>query len=206
MTNYEMWSVVLGIAGVIISATAFWQIRLLITQNQKEHEEKRRLHTVELMLEWSKSLKRETSFAETVVEGLNHEQSKCLFEKKTFKVDKKTMQMILEVCPEWKEEYDFDLHRDSYEVKDMVLAQLRWYVISYLNMLETIMTAWNIGILDKETIVQQYSYLYSEEKGWNVLSAFRMAAGKNAYPNIDAFIEELKRKGGGESVSRKRIL
>lgn len=51
MTCYEMRSVGLGIAGVIISAAAFGQIRLLIEQNKKDHEEKRRLHTVELMME-----------------------------------------------------------------------------------------------------------------------------------------------------------
>lgn len=39
-----------------------------------------------------------------------------------------------------------------------------------------------------------------------VLLAFRMAAGKNAYPNIEAFIEELKQKSGEKSVSARKQL
>lgn len=206
MTSYQKLSVMLDVIGLVISSTIFVQILLIIKQNKKAHEEKRRLKTVELMMEWSKSLKRETSFAETVVEGLNHNQSKCLFEKRPFDVDRQTMQMILEICPEFQSDYDMSSQIHTFQVKDMLLAQLRWYVISYLNMLETIMIALKMGIVDSDTIYQQYSYLYNEEKGWNVLRDFRMAAGKNAYPNIEAFIDDLKRKNEEKSVSAKKQL
>lgn len=38
------------------------------------------------------------------------------------------------------------------------------------------------------------------------LQAFRMAAGQNAYPNIEVFIEELKKQSGNKSVSLKKPL
>lgn len=61
-------------------------------------------------------------------------------------------------------------------------------------MLESVMTAWNLNIVDCEEIEEQFQYLYNPQKGWNALEAFREAAGgSNAYPNFEKFIKEMKK-------------
>lgn len=206
MSTYEKISLIISCINILLSSGIIIQIVILLKQNRDSHEEQRRVKTIEMMMEWSKTLQKETSFTETIVEGLNHEQSKKLYEKIPFEVDCETKQKILEVCPNLHAECKQNPETGLYVIKGMLLTELRWYVIEYLNMLETIMAAWSLGIVDRDTIFQQYSYLYCEEKGWNVLEDFRKQAGKDAYPNIELFIEELKSKNRNKSASFKKLL
>ena len=61
------WS--LFFSGLSASATLLILIQLILAyiSKRKEHEEQRRQKTVDVLLEWNKSLERETSFAERIV-------------------------------------------------------------------------------------------------------------------------------------------
>ena len=66
--------------------------------------------------------------------------------------------------------------------------------------------AWNLNIVDREEIEDQFQYLYNPEKGWNALKPFRDAAGgMNAYPNIEKFMQTLENKRIKTSRERPKL-
>lgn len=165
---------------------------------KKHHEEIRRTKTVEIMENWSKSLKKETSFAEKIVEGFSPEQCRALFFKESFELDKAKGLDICQLCNERacvppQSECTQCISGDKFMLEGVQLSEFRWYVIGYLNMLESVMTAWNLNIVDSEEIEKQFKYLYNPERGWNALKSFRVAAGgTEAYPNIEKFMKKLE--------------
>lgn len=160
----------------------------------------RRIKTVEIMENWSKSLKKETSFAEKIVEGFTPDQCRSLFFKEEFELDEKKSKDICQLCREnncnsSQEECDHCNVDRAFKLSGAQLSEFRWYVVGYLNMLESVMTAWHLNIVDQEEIENQFQYLYNPEKGWNALKSFREAAGgMNAYPNIEQFMQTLEKK------------
>lgn len=183
-------------------STLFIAIQLFQTARaeKKHHEETRRIKTVEIMENWSKSLKKETSFAEKIVEGFTAEQCRSLFFKEEFELDCKKGQDICQIC----KENAFDvthascnkcINGDKFKLTGAHLSEFRWYVVGYLNMLESVMTAWNLNIVDRKEIEDQFQYLYNPERGWNALKPFRDAAGgSSAYPNIEKFMQEMENR------------
>lgn len=181
----------------IITAVSTIFIAVQIYQNYKEnkdgHEEVRRIKTVEIMQDWTTSIKKEASYAEMIVEGFTPEQCRHLYLKEQFSIDVDKAKMICQICPNSSDKCQNCKEGDKHILKGTQLNELRWYVVTYLNMLEIVMTAWDLGIVDCETVKNQFQYLYNPEKGWDALEDFRIAAGGNkAYPNIGKFVQMLK--------------
>ena len=180
-------------------STVFIALQLLLTEraNKKHHEEMRRIKTVEIMENWSKSLQKETSFAERIVEGFTPEQCRALYFKEPFQLDVNKGKDICQICTETecdrsKDECKHCIQGDKFKLEGAQLSEFRWYVIGYLNMLESVMTAWKLNIVDRDEIENQFQYLYNPERGWNALKPFREAAGgAEAYPNIEEFMNKL---------------
>ncbi len=182
----------------IASSLILVQLILSFIQKKKEHEEQRRQKTVDMLLEWTHSLECETSSATKIVGKFNEEQCRKLYRQEIFKIDKEIKKEICELCKD--EDHpncsDCSLHesaKDQCYISERQLRELRWYIISYLNTLETILVAWQQGTVDKKMIEREFSYMYNTENGLDVLSKFRNAAGgSRAYPVIDYFIFTLK--------------
>ncbi len=190
------WTLFFQGVSAISSSLILLQLILSFVQKKKEHEEQRRQKTVDMLLEWNHSLKRETSRAEKIVEKFTQEQCRKLYRQEKFSVDEETKKAICQICSN-RQCNDCDSKKNcdnkEYEVSDRQLLELRWYIILYLNTLETILVAWQQGTVDRKVIEHEFSYLYSRENGWDVLSAFRDAAGgTKAFPVIEEFIMTLK--------------
>ena len=183
-------------------STVLILVQLFLTEkaNQKHHEEMRRIKTVEIMENWSKSLQRETSFAEKIVEGFTPEQCRALYFKEPFELEVNRGKDICQICTEGEcsrvgKKCENCIQGDKFRLEGAQLSEFRWYVIGYLNMLESVMTAWKLNIVDSEEIENQFQYLYNPERGWNALKPFREAAGgEDAYPNIEEFMTRLCEK------------
>lgn len=194
-------------------STVLILVQLFLTErgNKKHHEEMRRIKTVEIMENWSKSLQRETSFAEKIVEGFTPEQCRALYFKEPFELDIKKGKAICQICTEGEcnrieKKCENCMQGDKFRLEGAQLSEFRWYVIGYLNMLESVMTAWKLKIVDSEEIENQFQYLYNPEKGWNALEPFREAAGgENAYPNIAEFMTRLCEKRKKPARDKKNL-
>lgn len=213
--KYNM-SETLEIVCSVITALSTIFIAIQLFQNaraeKKHHEEMRRIKTVEVMENWSTSLKKETSFAEKIVEGFTEEQCRSLYFKGEIILDCKKGQDICQICKEGVGDNaqaqckKCIIDKDKFRLAGAQLSEFRWYVVGYLNMLESVMTAWNLNIVDREEIEDQFQYLYNPERGWNALEPFRVAAGgSKAYPNIEKFIQEMKNRRSEEHPGRKEL-
>ena len=196
MSTFELLSIILTSLTLMATSLIIVQIRLARKHKRDEHEEIRRVKTVEVIMAWSQSLKKETSFANRIVEHFSPDQCTKLYKQEAFEVTEEVMGKICDICQlantlKCKECKNHE-HK-KYIIKDLALSELRWYIISYLNMIESVLIAWQMGIVDRKTIEHQFSYLYDPKKQKNVLEAFRNAAGGvERYPAIDAFCKQLQ--------------
>jgi len=165
-------------------------------QMKNEYEKSRREKTVDVIMEWCQTIKKETSTAEYIAGKLNEEQCRALYKKQPFNIDKDMKEVLCQICPLSGDACSSC--RGSNTVDGIPLDEFRWHVISYLNVLETVMISWQLGIVERTVIEDQFSFLYDKGKGWDALTNMRSVAG--GYPATTAFIEQLaqKRSGSGK--------
>lgn len=184
------WISLIELIILIISAVLIIpQIYLLKKQIKEQHEERRRENTTQFMATWCNSVKKDTCIAEQVARKLNTDQCKKLYQHESFSVSNDIKKDICKFCPINKEICEKCSLRDSELVDGKILTELRWHVITYLNTLETILISWDLGIVDKETIENQFAFLNDTDKGCT-LAEFRHTAG--GYPVIEKFIDTIK--------------
>jgi len=180
-----------SIFGSLAVIGVFVQAILIRGQIKKDHERSRREKSVELLGQWAKHLKQDSSLARRIVESLNEEESRNLFNQEETKVAVKyeeSLRKILDLG-------DDELNKPNGEVilNAAQSSKLRWHAMSYLNMLESILVAWQYSIVDREIIEHQFSYLFSPEQGHAALKHFRTAAGgEKAFPAIEIFANHLE--------------
>ena len=203
IANKELWQNVdlwVKIA-TIINACAVFGVSLLWFQIKAEHERSRREKAVDLLLKWNDSLKKETSLARKIVEGFSLEQCRCLYKQESFKVSGKHYKTILEIM-ECHEDQDKEISDDNdADLTQGEISKLRWLVLSYLNMFESILVAWQYSVADRGIIEAQFSYLFDTAHGYDALSNFRMACGgESSYPAIESFTAHVR------DEQRKRLI
>lgn len=182
---------IIGLSAIIISAKQFLAMK---KQKQDGHEEERRKKTIEVMQIWSSNLQRETSLAEKIVEEFDENQARRLYAKQDVEVSREIKCSVCEICrcePCPGQAECEQLKEGPYILKGYQQSKLRWHVIRYLNNLENVFTAYALGIVDRDVIKTQFSYLYNPGKGWDAIEKIRKAAGANGYPNTNAFMNEL---------------
>lgn len=189
------------IAGLIItgigaaaSLMVFVQIFQMRKQMKNEYEKARREKTAEWMNNWCNSVKKATISAESIAQTFDENQCRALYRRDAFSVNKKTGKKICEMCSLDKHIQceNCSLQEDGTTVDSAILDELRWHVVSYLNTLETLMVAWDLAIVDRQTIEEQYQFLYDPSRGNNAIEKFRYAAG--GYPTIEKFMQTIRPK------------
>lgn len=188
--------IILSISELLIMlASAILVIRQLsLTRKQikEEHEEHRRENTINIMNMWCNSLNKEFSMAEELVRKLSEEECKDLYNSKPFALRQAMVKNVCKFCPLSKDECkDCSVNMSEPTLDGKILNELRYNVISYLNMLEIVTLSWNLGIVDRESIETQFRFLITEGKGM-ALDAFRRVAG--GYPTISSFVDSIKDK------------
>ncbi len=177
--------IILGISVLLVTP----QIYLLKKQIKKQHEERRRENTINFMSMWCNSVKKDTCIAEQVARKLSNEQGISLYKHEAFEVSNPIKDEICKFCPLDKGRCAGCSLQQGQRVDGKILTELRWHVITYLNTLETILTAWDLGIVDRKTIEEEFSFLKDPTSG-ATLSQFRNSAG--GYPVIEKFIDAIK--------------
>ena len=166
------------------------QIILLRRQIKQQHEEHRRENTIQLMTTWCNSVRKDTCIAEQVARKLNTDQCKCLYNHAPFNVGNDTKKEICKFCPLDKQLCSACSLQSGNTVDGKILTELRWHVITYLNMLETVLVSWQLGIVDRDVIEEQFSFIQDADKG-STLAEFRHTAG--GFPVTEAFIDTIKK-------------
>ena len=97
-----------------------------------------------------------------------------------------------------------DLDNDEIELSLEETIWLRANVVKYVNILEVIMYAWAAGAVSREIIETELRYLVTPERDGNVvLEEFRTAVGKENFPGINIFCQEMNEKSKKEIMKMK---
>lgn len=97
-----------------------------------------------------------------------------------------------------------DLNNDEIELSLEETIWLRANVVKYVNILEVIMYAWAAGAVSREIIETELRYLVTPERNGNVvLEEFRTAMGKENFPGINIFCQEMNEKSKKEIMQMK---
>ena len=205
MSKYEIASIVIGclnllfvIFGSISIGLLFKQVKLDADGYDAEREENVRLNTVNVIHTWTAELKKESRLVEEFVDTCDEQTCKDIYNCKPFQVDRNKFNMILQICfidhfNMINNEYIEDNYKigNKYVVKDFVLSELRWHITSYLNSLEVVAISWQQGLVDRDVLFDQFSFLVAN--GRNTMEKYRKIAGNgDSYPAIEAFCKAIK--------------
>ena len=186
-----------SILQIFVIAGVIWQGYLLYKQMKADHERSRREKSVEILFQWSNNLQEGNSLARKIVESLNEEQARNLLNQEPICIHKKFLDSIKKLL-EIEKDDALKIDNDCIELTESQASKLRWYTLSFLNLLESVLIAWQYSIVDREIIENEFSYLFSAKDGHAALKHFRHAAGgEEAFPAIEVFsnhIEDLRKK------------
>lgn len=188
------------VAGVIFASFQLWQIK---TNRKRQFEQSRREKTVEMIIHYAKGISKETKTTEKIVAKLNDEQCQDLYNCTPFTISQNIAEQICAICPQklkckanGKGKPKLCQDKDgNYWIKDKMLYFLRGNIVSYLNSLETVMLAWQLGIVDQKAIEEQFLFLDKKRQRERALETFRTIAGNgHSYPAIEKFYQHLDMK------------
>ena len=178
---------------------------------KKDHDRSRREASVDLIIKWSNSLNEKASLAKKYVEKLNKKQIEHLYAQEKVYFDKSN-EDEKELCGNIKKLLECGSDIEDSEASDELFlceeesSELRWLIISYLNMLESILVAWQHHSADDAIIEQEFKYMFDLSKGKNILRDFRIVAGsEHCYPAIEMFYSHLEDKRKKMLKRKKKI-
>jgi hypothetical protein len=148
---------------------------------------------INLMLTWEQRLQFQTQQVARLVEKLDHDQCKKLENGQAFHIkeewsDLAELCMLEELLPLKKTE-------KGVLITGKALIHLRFTTVSYLNLIESVLTAWHQNVIDRDVIEDQFAFLRHD--GENVLETFRTVSGIDYYPSITKFLKRLKEREDG---------
>jgi len=161
----------LAIIGVVI------QVFIAYKHLKADHERSRREKAVDLLRDWSNTVKAEQTWARRLVETFNSEQCRALWNQLPFDISEKQESHL----------------NQFFTIDDDQKNNARWYVVSYMNLMESILVSWQYSIVNREIVEDQFSFLFSPEKGYTALHTLRVAAGgEKSYPATEIFANHLE--------------
>ena len=181
----------------IVQAIAAFGIFIQISHSNKElkadHERSRREKSIDILNLWSQNLRKEGSIARKIIEKLNEEQCREIFNNKPVKIDRKYESILVQFFGEGI--LNISDNNDIILLDEQQSTELRWHAITYLNTLEFTLVAWQYSVVDRGIIENQFQYLFDPANGHEMLKHFRKAAGgENSYPAIEIFTAHVTNK------------
>lgn len=203
----------------IFSLVSIW---IMIFQIYGEHEKGRREKTIDVLLEWAKSINQNTYAMKNLCERLTEDQCRKLSNLEEFSVSQDWYKDFCQIFYPDKE-VDNELSKPQYPqsifceqcesgmkksrllTKDE-LSKLRWEVTNYLNILEFVLVAWENNVVDTEVVEQEFAFLLDKKEGKTLLEDFRRAVGDEyTYPAIKGFCIRIEDKHKNTILHRNKI-
>lgn len=188
---------IINFCTLLLSGASLFSILVLLFQIRSEHEKSRREKACELLFEWTKQRNKEMLYAKNIVETFTIEQCRELYLEE-FKLNALILSDIVAF-------FNIKTQPGADDILNKIaVRQLKHFITLYLNLLESILVAWQYSIADREIIENEFSSFYSPQEGHNFLQNYRIACGnEDKFPAIELFCihienerkEKLKEKG-----------
>ncbi|MBE5848643.1 MAG: hypothetical protein E7298_00565 [Lachnospiraceae bacterium] len=179
----------------ICSVISLVSIIVLVKQYVSEHEKSRREMAVNLLFRWSEKAGPKFNRIKKIAEKLTNEQCRDLYGEKPFKV---TNEMREELRSALGNTEDTDTEEESEKLVELTKSevdQFRTKVIDYLNLTESVLSAWQYSVVDDSIIENEFGFLLNDSEGKTLLENMRKAAGsENSYPAIEKFCHHISNK------------
>jgi hypothetical protein len=181
------------------------QILMLRQQMTADHERSRRENAINYLFEWSRGLSQVSSLARRLAESLNDDQTRNLAGERPMRlsIDKRNLVLgCLSHVPEGGlKESNNEILLDEREV-----AEIRWQLVRYLNILESIFVAARHNVADKDILLEQFGYLVSSRQGHHLLKRFRDAVGGESYPALSELEKTLEERHSRSQPGKPKIV
>lgn len=207
------WNAVAAIASSVSAMGVLMvllQMILYMRELRDDHDRSRRENAVSFILEWSKNLGRNASLTRKLVERLDADQIDNLINIRPIHLSSQLRSLVVGCLDGATEELDFEEEDEKIVLSESQVKILKWQAVSYLNLLEAILSAWRHNTADRDIIREQFHTLVAPEKGMTMLQNYRDAAGPGALPAISEFVrtilkERLDEKASFEAAELARI-
>ena len=191
-----VWIIALTTFITAVGIFVVWgQLKVLSNQFQDDHLRSRHEMAINLLIDWVGKLERETSAARKLAEELTLVQAGLLFKEQELELkDQESIQALVDICLA-ESKFKSEKKNGKIFLDVPAVSLIRWQVISYLNYLETMLSAWRNNVATRSILEEEFNYLFDEAKGFKALSNFRKAAGgDSAFPAITEFEEVMVHK------------
>ncbi len=167
------------------------QIQAMVKPAATALEQQTREFAVRMMWEWVTRVQFESRQVALLVHKLDFEQCKSLDALHDFTIGKEHQGRVQQCFPP-----GYLLKTDDQGriiISGDALNRLRFATIGYLNIIETILIAWDRNLADRRIIEEQFSFLIAD--GANALETYRgVPSVKGSYPSIERFVHALRQK------------
>lgn len=192
------------------------QLRQIKKNRVRQFDQARREKTVEMVMHYTTDIDNLTRAVERVVAQFSDEQCQDLYNGVPFEIDEKTRKRLCGFCPHQieckklkEDELKYCQNDDKkYYISGDLLYFVRGSIIDYLNALECVLLAWQLGIVDQPALEEQFAFLDKKRSRDRAVTAFRAVAGNGrSYPAIEKFYQHLDQQQREEAKkSLKNIL
>ena len=167
------------------------QIKISRKEINQGYEKERREKTVEYLFQWSEAVNNDiNNLAIPIVDALDEKQCKMLYDGVPFMVSGDLITLVNKMC-DVEKLATCKTNGNSLIVDGEVLFALRSSTIKVLNALENIMLAWQMKIVDTNTIENEFKSYVDYASGKMILYNFRnITHNLNSYPAIKLFCQE----------------
>lgn len=204
-TSYYFYSLIIAgataiftLVGLIFACFQLWQIK---KNRVRQFDQARREKTVEMVLRYTKDTDNLTRAVEKIVSQFSDEQCQDLYNGVSFEIDDRVRSRLCSICPyqlecqklkEGDPKYCQGKDEQKYYVSGKLLYFVRGSIIDYLNSLECVLLAWQLGIVDQSALEEQFAFLDKKRTKDRAVTAFRTVAGNGrSYPAIEKFYQHL---------------
>ena len=209
LNTMEVTAIITAVANIVVAGGIIFvwkQLGLLRRQFYDDHERSRKQTLIEVMREWNKEIGPETAAAQKLVANLDDETCRKIANMQPAQLPKNCLPLASAT-------FKGDLKLASEQSAESLLelgaehsAHLRFLAVEYLNVLETSLSAWRLGIVDLETMEDEFSFLIDNSLTDPALTTFRRVLGnRDGFPSLVAFLSHVETKSAAKSTPDNQL-
>jgi hypothetical protein len=195
-TFYVGLEVVKTLAALASAAGILTALRQFYLQRQvwlDTHERARREKAVSILRELTQAYNRQWAAAIKLVEQLDDDSLRKLHKGEPFVVKSDLVKFLIASLPSTVADTVTIEANGTVTLDEKQVFALQWEAFTCLNAIEVVFQAWHSDVADKNIIREQMRPLYAPKESRTMMRRLReIAGGKDIYPCIHAFIQEIE--------------
>jgi len=161
-----------------------------------DHQRSRRQLAIEMCTRWSGYASPETTSIVRLVEKMNSGQCEALALTQKLSIGVENKHHLLSILQlrfsDIADKLEGLRKNEVYEIDNPYLVYMRYIAVRYLNLLESILLSWTLGVADKAVIEKEFAYLCDPKTGRTAMEGLRTKLGMEAFPAIEEFVKTLR--------------